>query len=159
MCLHHQRTIHRNPINTPVISFVSALVSNKLRFKILIWSSCCEGGQWPRQQPSWRYLPLMCDKNVKFKHSERGELIRKLRHLKWNCGIDIYDKANLLSSVLTEGDFYEEARKWGCQLNPTSITKTSLEKPFFVRNIIHFKLKRALTTPKTSLSDALTRFH
>ena len=122
-------------------------MSNKLGLKILIWNSCCEGGQWSRQQPSWRYL--MCDKNVKFKRSERRELIRKLRHLKWNCGIDIYDKANLLSSVLTEGDFYEEARKWGCQLNPTSITKTSLEKPFIVRKIIHFKLKRALNTPKT----------
>ena len=66
-----------------------------------------------------------------------------------NFGINIYDKANLLSSVLTEWDFYEEARKWGCQLNPTSITKTSLEKPFIFRNIIHFKLKRALNTPKT----------
>ena len=72
-------------------------------------------------------------------------------HVNWseNCGIDIYNKANLLSSVLTEGDFYEEARKWGCQLNPTSITKTSFENPFIFRNIIHFKLKRALNTPKT----------
>ena len=65
-----------------------------------------------------------------------------------SIGDDINDKAYLLSNVLTEG-FLRVAGKWGCQLNPTSITKTSLEKPFIVRNIIHFKLKRALNTPKT----------
>ena len=37
---------------------------------------------------------------------------------------DIDDKAYLLSSVLTEGDFYEGGGKWGCQLNPASIAKT-----------------------------------
>ena len=36
---------------------------------------------------------------------------------------DIDDKAYLLSSVLTEGDFYEGSGKWGCQLNPASIAK------------------------------------
>ena len=41
---------------------------------------------------------------------------------------DIDDKAYLLSSVLTEGDFYEGGGKWGCQLNPTSIAKTLLKK-------------------------------
>ena len=80
-----------------------------------------------------------------------------------NCGIEIYDKANLLSSVLTEGDFYEEARKWGCQLNPTSITKTSLKKKrlswgtSFISNWKELLILLKLAEP--SLLEGLTRSH
>ena len=86
-------------------------------------------------------------------------------HVNWseNCGIDIYDKANLLSSVLTEGDFYEGARKWSCQLNPTSITKTSLKKKrlswgtSFISNWKELLILLKLAEP--SLLEGLTRSH
>ena len=49
---------------------------------------------------------------------------------------DIDDKAYLLSSVLTEGDFYEGDGKWGCQLNPASIADFKKRKVFLL-DIIH----------------------
>ena len=54
---------------------------------------------------------------------------------------DIDDKAYLLSSVLTEGDFYEGAGKWGCQLNPPRLQRLYPPKKVFSRrSIIHRKV-------------------